>query len=65
MFQLMGRTDTNVIVNIDVDGTIGDPLSLIGTVVDARITQARKHSLGAKIMIEEVKKSHQEAFFAT
>jgi len=64
MFQLMGRTDTNVIVNIDMDGSIGDPLSLIGEVVRAQITRSRKHSLAAELVSVPKTQQNQRPFFA-
>jgi tRNA-2-methylthio-N6-dimethylallyladenosine synthase len=65
MFQLMGRTDTNVIVNIDMDGSVGAPLSLIGEVVTAHITRARKHSLAAELVATSRVQKPQDQFFAT
>jgi tRNA-2-methylthio-N6-dimethylallyladenosine synthase len=64
-FQMMGRTDTNVIVNIDMDGSIGAPLDLIGQVVEARIIRAQRHSLGAELIQQDFQVQNRETFFAT
>ncbi|MBR57467.1 MAG: tRNA (N6-isopentenyl adenosine(37)-C2)-methylthiotransferase MiaB [Myxococcales bacterium] len=46
--QLKGRTDSNVIVNVDVGVQIKNPWELVGTLLPVEITKARKHSLAGQ-----------------
>jgi len=43
--NMSGRTDTNVVVNVDISSFRGNPMELVGTLTEVEITQARRHSL--------------------
>ena len=46
--QLKGRTESNVIVNVDVGEDMKKPWELVGTLLPVEITKARKHSLAGQ-----------------
>ena len=53
LIQMKGRTDKNVIVNLDVPGEKVSPHELVGSLVSVRIDKACAHSLAGTLLTSE------------
>jgi len=47
--QMSGRTDTNFVVNVDIGQYRGNPMDLVGSIIDVEITESRRHSLFGRL----------------